>query len=312
MSLSPALKRRFFIVSGIITIVFISCLLAPWIKRLMTAAAYYYPLFEHIAESPLHRILARIIIVMIILFLVVFNRRIFHDSGSFSAIKPVEKDGTFFVLGLMLGITSLVIQVAFAILSGGRHFYFTAFSWSKLPVKLFSDLFSACVIGFCEEFFFRGVIFRHLKRHFPLIVALIVSSLIYSTTHFFQPKELAGIDETSALSGFIVLFKMLTPFISSDFIPESIGLFLVGLCLATGYHYTRSLYFAIGLHAGWVFVIKFDGMIITRCVPDQIRWWGASNLVGGVGTWILLVLILICIKWIIAPRISRKTEIRST
>lgn len=284
-------SNKLIIVSGILGVVFFSCLFAPIIKKLLLTAGHFMPLLTPMSEFEMHRILSRLTMILGALFIIIFRKRLFQTGGTFTVLKPQKKDSFFYSTGFLLGILTLTVQIAFAITFEARELFFSDETLLKFIKKASKAVFTASLIGFIEEFFFRGILFNSFKKQFKLWQALFLSSFLYAVMHFFKPKEITGLDETSILSGFIVLGEMLKPFSSPDFLSKCTGLFLAGFCLAYGYHRARSLYFSIGLHAGWVFIIKVDGTMVTRTVPEQTFWWGSSQLVGGVYTWLLLILI---------------------
>ena len=292
----------------IISVLVVSALLAPWIKMLLIYGAGHFGFLKGLSEYELHRILSRVIMVNIFLSLIIFRKKLLANSGVFKVLKPQKGDGKWFLAGLLFGIFTLSLQVFFAVVFQGRTFFTYKLIFSKVVIKTIECLFSAVLIGVMEEFLFRGVLFKYLWRKRSFIIALLISSLVYSCAHFFRPKDITGVDELSPFAGFIVIFKMMSPFLSPDFMFESVGLFLVGACLAAGYYYSKSLYFPIAVHAGWVFVIKMDGMMITRTTVDKIWLWGSSNIVGGIATWLLLVMIFLTFKYGLTFLASRFNE----
>src|SRR3989339_263897 len=78
--------------------------------------------------------------------------------------------------------------------------------------------------------------------------------------------------------------------------PTMIGLFLVGVVLSCACLRTNSLYFAIGLHAGWVFLIKTNILLFDH-VGTNLRWfYGDSKVVTGVLGWGLLIVTLFLVR----------------
>ncbi|MEW6535404.1 MAG: CPBP family intramembrane glutamic endopeptidase [Candidatus Auribacterota bacterium] len=290
--LSPSQPKLGIIIPvGLLGIIIIACLISPWIKQLFLSLAPHSAICSYLAEYELHRILSRVILVLVVLSLIVFRKTLFSSGRAFAPLEGTGSDGYLLMAGFVLGLATLIIQVSGAVIFDARELYFTKFTPVKFLLKGSKALFSCLLIGVLEEFIFRGVVFRQLRRRTPLFVAFAASSALYGLLHFFKPHDLAGLDQTAPLSGFIVVIEMLKPFVSSEFLFEFVGLFIAGMCLAAGYHYSKSLYFSIGLHAGWVFVIKMDGMLVTRTVAEKVIWWGSSNLVGGVFTWALLAVI---------------------
>ena len=74
-------------------------------------------------------------------------------------------------------------------------------------------------------------------------------------------------------------------------IPGIIGLTLVGLILGIAYLRTGSLYLSVGLHAGWVFMIKFDGTFTSRAPDASPVWFGDDKMVTGIVAWGMLLIV---------------------
>ncbi len=292
---------------GVICVVLVSALLAPLVKGGLQVLSPYCPVCASLSGYELHRILSRVFMVGIFIFLLLARKTLFAGRAVFEPLSIRSGVAKWFVLGFVLGVITLSLQVIFAIIFDARTFYTTEFTWMRFIQKGIKAVFSASLIGLMEEFIFRGILYGKIKRARSFWLALLVSSLVYSMAHFFQPKDIAPIDHLTIWSGFNVLGQILTPFAAPDFLFESVGLFLVGACLVFAYRYSKSLYCAIGLHAGWVFVIKMDGMMVTRTKPDSIWLWGSSNIVGGIYTWILLISIMLFIRFVI-PKIEAKVN----
>jgi len=295
----PSLKIRISaLISTFVSIILISCFLAPPLRWALDS----FGIFQ---GYDIHRILSRLIIFFLIVSLIIFRRSIFSTGKIFNILKPDTQSARLFFIAFVFGVTTLTLHVVLAILFGARDFYTTNFSWHKFIAKGTEAFFAASFIGVLEEFLFRGVLFGSLNKIMRLPLSFTLSSFIYSLAHFFKPKEIT-VNPDSIFAGFCALLQMAKPIMDTGFFAECAGLFLVGLCLCAGYYYMRSLYFAIGLHAGWVFVIKMDGMVAARTLQDKIFLWGSSNLVGGIFTWILLIIIYFMIIYVFAPKLKNK------
>ena len=72
------------------------------------------------------------------------------------------------------------------------------------------------------------------------------------------------------------------------------SLFLIGWILADARLRTRSLFLAIGLHSGWIFVAGAVGKL-TRRETVMLPWLGTNLLTGllplavGLVTWVLMI-----------------------
>ncbi len=149
-------------------------------------------------------------------------------------------------------------------------------------------LITALTVGFFEELFFRGMLFKGLLEDARPATAYAVANLFYAVVHFFKPPEdfpLSGLDP---LAGVRFLIQTLDPFLHpAAILPGLVGLFIIGLVLSYALWRTQSLYLSIGLHAGWVFAIKMlsDFGEFTRA---DLGWAFGSKpkIVSGVVTWI--------------------------
>jgi membrane protease YdiL (CAAX protease family) len=127
--------------------------------------------------------------------------------------------------------------------------------WGDAPLwTLF--LLTAVVPGITEEIISRGILFRLTEEGLGTWIALLVSALFFGFAHGFNPGA-------SAWSSIAISIE-------------------AGLLFGLLYHVTRSLWWCIGLHAGWNFVqgavfgipvsgIPVDGLFESRLQgPDWL------------------------------------------
>ncbi len=134
------------------------------------------------------------------------------------------------------------------------------------------NLVSALVVGLIEETFFRGGIFGAFRRNGSLGSAVAVSSGIYAVLHFCKPTEPVTVNW---LTGFTHLGMIWQNFGTQVNWLGLVTLVLVGAVLALAFEWTKALYFSIGLHAGWVFMLKTVG----ASLRDQALVWPVLLLV---------------------------------
>jgi len=139
-----------------------------------------------------------------------------------------------------------------------------------------SALATAAVVSTLEEILFRGGIFGGLRRvlHWPF--ALGVTSVIFALTHFFQRADINGAVRWN--SGFILLPQL---FDFHAFVPEFFTLTLAGVLLGLAYQRTGNLYFSIGLHAGWIFMLKVYSNLTVQTPESGIWFWGSGKMTDG-------------------------------
>jgi membrane protease YdiL (CAAX protease family) len=119
---------------------------------------------------------------------------------------------------VLLGLGSLILHFA-----GILNWIDARFSGPDF----FMAIMLMLVVSLSEEMVFRGYLLNNLLDSFHKWVALLVSALLFTVAHSFNPNLNA-----------VAL----------------INLFLGGLMLGINFIYTRTLWFAIGLHFGWNFI----------------------------------------------------------
>lgn len=125
-----------------------------------------------------------------------------------------------FVNGILIGL--LIMTLGYFLLIYLEEIFFTEiyFDFKELIISI--TRFT--IVAIVEETLFRGYILKNLMSSFNKYSALIVSSILFSLAHGFNPN--------------IDLFSLF-------------NLFLAGILLGISYIYTRNLWFPIALHLSW-------------------------------------------------------------
>ena len=160
-------------------------------------------------------------------------------------------------------------------------------------------------VGFLEEIFFRGIIFRGLLEDWKPLPAFITANLFYSALHFVRPAEKYFLSGMDPWAGFRHLFSTFAPFLEpAEIAPGIIGLLLIGIVLSYAFLRTGTLYLAIGLHAGWVISIK-TVRVFGDYQTENLGWlFGSSDpkFVSGVATWAGILLVGLAVHWLTRNR----------
>jgi membrane protease YdiL (CAAX protease family) len=167
-------------------------------------------------------------------------------------------------------------------------------SLSRIISKALIPAFFGAVI---EEWLFRGLLLGIWLRILPPRKALLTVSFIFAFVHFLAPPDGSGIPNPSApLAGFQMLGLIFGHFLNPQFIAaEFLVLFTVGLILGGTRMRTDSLWFPIGLHAGWIFAFKsFNMLHVELDTPLRPLWIGDSLRSGLLPLATLLVTAAIC------------------
>ncbi|HEX6745842.1 MAG TPA: CPBP family intramembrane glutamic endopeptidase [Longimicrobium sp.] len=277
---------------GFLVFVFIGgALLAPWLYHALQAVAPGTGLARTLFARVVNRALLLAALAGIPFYVRASGIRRWADVG----LDPRNIRWRRVAVGFALGFFSLAAVCAVAIAGGGR-----ALNLARTPGQLAAQfagaLATALVVAVMEELLFRGAIFGGLRRAMPWGAALVASSLIYAVVHFMaRPANPPVIDW---LSGLRVLPSMLAGMAQpGGLVPALLNLTLAGVVLGLAYHFTGDILTSIGIHAGWIFWLKFYGFL-TKGVPgvDPV-FWGTRKLVDG---WLAFVALAVVLSIVVA------------
>lgn len=265
-------------------------LLAPWLYLAVQALAPSVPALGEIAEAPFGRYVNRALLITALAGLPFFVRgsgiRRWTDVG----LDPKRVAWRRLGAGFALGFVSLAAVCSVALVAGARTLNLER-SAGALVGTFFGALLTAAVVGVIEELLFRGAIFGGLRRAMPWGWALLASSAVYGIVHFLaRPVSPESVDW---LSGFRALPTMLAGAAEVEtLVPAFLNLTLAGVILGLAYARTGDLWASIGIHAGWIFWLRFYGFL-TKAVPGVDQWfWGTRKLIDGWMAFAALVVVL--------------------
>ena len=129
-----------------------------------------------------------------------------------------------------------------------------AFNTSFLQVLIYT-IFISFVISTVEESYFRGIMIRGGSNIVEALLIIIFSSLIYSLFHFIKIPLI--IDENIFwYTGLIELSNVFANFFKIISLDSAITLFVFGILLGIVRVRHQSISYCIGIHAGFIFLIK--------------------------------------------------------
>lgn len=275
-------------------VVFIgAALLAPWVYHGAHRLSHFIPALTPLVENPFHRYLNRLLIMIGLLGLWPLLQGIKLANLQVLGLRPVNPAWQCTRTGFALGFISLAIAAAAAIAAGARTLEPAAAS--QFAGHLINAALAALLVSVLEEVLFRGALFGALCQSMNWKWALLVSSCAYSILHFFErPSEPGAINW---MTGFRVLGEMLSGFARVEqLIPGFLNLTLAGLILGLAYRRSGSLYFSIGLHAGWIFWLKWYGLATDSAPHANIEMWGSRKLIDG---WFAFFILSCVFSWIV-------------
>jgi membrane protease YdiL (CAAX protease family) len=189
------------------------------------------------------------------------------------------------LVGLVLG--TVLMGLIFLVEWGVGWLTVEGFSWQlqapgSLLARFFAYLLLSVAVAFYEELAFRGYILQNLRADWGVVVALVVSSLLFGVSHGLNPNV-----TLLALS----------------------NIFLAGALLAACYLATRSLWLAMAFHFSWNFVqgpvlsfplsgLDTPGLLLRRVEGNPLVTGGAFGPEGGLlGTGVMCLGLLFLWLW---------------
>ena len=277
----------------------IKALWIPWSYLILSAvlsAVISYPLYRLFGEGDIsffRSLVSRIGQGLLLLGLFPISRWLGLTRPEFG-LKKGPFSGIF--KGFGLGVLTLGLHSLFLVQIGVRTPQIPEFGLIHLALVSLSAAGAGFGVALLEETLFRGALIAILIRLSGPRTAILISALDYAALHFIgtywtTDPALVGWD-----TGFRIALDGFAHLPAAD--PGSfLALFLAGVLLGTARIFFRGgLFFSIGLHAGWVFVIKiFKPLTLLQPLSPWIFWIGSYDQVIGYlsCTWLFLLLTLI-------------------
>ncbi len=190
---------------------------------------------------------------MIGAFLVLWIFMKYVDKEKFITLGFQTKNRLLgFMLGVGIGAFIMSTSYLILLLLGEIIFQRIVFDLKEIIISIV--LFS--IVAIMEEVLVRGYILKNLMVSFNKYVALIVSSILFSSMHAFNPN--------------IDLFSLT-------------NIFLAGIFLGISYIHTKNLWFPIALHLSWnlfqtIFGFNVSGQKTYSLIEFSIT---ENNLING-------------------------------
>jgi uncharacterized protein len=223
-------------------------------------AALTYPAWQVLHPSlgvPFHRLGERIGMLVLFATTLVFSSRLgIRDRNDLGYGIPRASFAREMALGLCLGVVTMLACVgcmhALGLLDWAPARLLTTSTLLKLVI---TRLGSGLAVAFIEETFLRGAMFTAIKRESGASFAVIATSILYATSHFFASFHIPA-DQVSSSSGLALLTGTLHLLAQPLYIADAfLCLFAVGVALSLVRLATGNIAACVGLHAGWVWVM---------------------------------------------------------
>lgn len=277
-------------------------LLAPWLFHGVQALAASFPALAGVADNPFSRFVNRSLLIVAVLGLPFFLRAAGIRRAADAGLDPRRVAWRRLGAGFALGIVSLAAVCAVTLAAGARTLDLST-SPAEFAGRFVSALATAAVVAVLEEMLFRGAIFGTLRRALHWPAALALSSAIYAIVHFLgRPGSPPQVHWDSGVRVLPTMLRAMGDW--HAIVPALITLTLAGVILGLAYQATDDLWASIGIHAGWIFWLKFYGFL-TNSAPGTDEWvWGTSKLIDG---WFALMAIVVVLL-VVASTMRRRAR----
>ena len=276
---------------------------------LLLAAALAWPAWNGIhalePEWPFHRIVSRLWQLILLLALLLAMRRLRlrgRDDWGYGVPRPAFLRQL--AAGLGIGVATM-LPMSIAMHALGIRELLPDVDASLLAAALLEGALVGLAVAVVEETFFRGLMYRAIERESGFAAAAGCTALVYAAIHFFARVKIPDA-EVAWDSGFRLLRGALANLSHPLAIVDSfVTLTLVGLLLALVRRRTGAIAACIGLHMGWVWVIKSTLAVSREAGPSAVsalvsRFDGYTGWL--VAAWALLLIVAARrFGWLAAP-----------
>jgi membrane protease YdiL (CAAX protease family) len=259
----------------------LGALLAPWLYGGGIWLGGVISPLEFLQRVPFQRYFDRAMLVAAVALLWPLIRSLRVRGWTDLGLAPNARWRRDLAIGFALA-AGLLLALGLVFLMTGLYKWRSAWNWSALP----NAALSAAAVSLLEESLFRGALLGLVLRSARSWPAQIFVAALYAIVHFLKPpgnsaQLAADLGPIHWLSGFQFLPKVFWQFSEPGLLLGGfVTLFLVGMILGLITQQTRSLWCAIGLHAGWVFGLKTFSAFTAPTRPDLLPWVGQNLLIG--------------------------------
>ena len=159
--------------------------------------------------------------------------------------------------GLVAGVLMLLVLIALLVTLGVRvvpgSIGMTASAWVALLTRAIA---AALVVAVVEEIWFRGALHSSIRSSAAPLVAVVGVAALYAAVHFVRADTTLDEAQLGWSSGLVVITHAFHRFEPPAIIDSFAALFAAGALLGLVRHRTGRIAECIGVHAGWVLVIR--------------------------------------------------------
>jgi membrane protease YdiL (CAAX protease family) len=168
--------------------------------------------------------------------------------------------------------------------------------WPRLLLSAGKALLTGVVVAALEEPLFRGVLLGALRQKSGVVLAVLFSAVYYAAPHFLRANLKIPAEQIHWDSGLLLAWDALRHLADWRHADSFLALWLAGVFLAV-LRLNANLFCCIGVHAGWVFVLRLSRSL-TNLDPHSPRadWVGGYD--GVIGWFAAAWLGLLTLAWL--------------
>jgi membrane protease YdiL (CAAX protease family) len=264
-------------------------IIAPFAAAAVAAAGFHFPF---------PRIFDRTVMVTLLVALLCFARplRLFEllREGFARPRANLVRTGA----GLLLALVAVGALFGIAAYMGSSH----SLPYREIAMRASSAVLAAIVIAILEEGFFRAFLLAGMESDFDSAGAVLLSSAIYAMAHVVRAPPhyyLIGIHPAAGIRNLAESAVRLSHPLAT--LPELLGLFLLGVVLGEAFLLSRTVYFSIGMHMGFVLSAKsWPALADSRMrVPRWLAGRGPVPLIGAPAAWAMAIALMLLLPTLI-------------
>jgi len=265
-------------------------LCAILLAGIFTACVAYpcYELTTHFANFAFHRVGSRIAMLVLVAELVWVCRHLrLVSKRDYGYGLPWRAFVTRSLFWGIIGVLSAGAGAAF-LLAAGLRVKDPAFVLSAAELtRIFAiGVSSGVAVALIEETLMRGAMHTAIERESGPWAAALLTAPLFAVLHLFAKVRIPAA-ELGWHSGFDLLIRSFAPLGHFSLVYDSLlSWLIVGLILSLTRVLTGNIATAIGLHAGWVVVLRMLQESTARGTTPQFSIW-VGSFDGLLGLWLV-------------------------
>ena len=258
---------------------------------LLIGACIAYPAFQlasTMGDWAFHRVASRIAMLVLAVELYWLARHLaIRSKADFGYGLPRRRFLSQCILWSIVGIATAIPGALFLLGTQIRVLdpAFTVSATSLLKIFLVG-VGSGVAVALIEETVMRGAIHTSIQRQSGPWAAALLTAPLFALLHFFAKVRIPP-EEIGWSSGFDLITRSFAPLAHPVAVLDSfLAWLVVGLLLSLTRVLTGNIAVAIGLHAGWVIILRMLQQSTERGPPGHYDLW-VGQFDGLVGYWIV-------------------------